>query len=48
MGAESAVPYLTARHPGGMRTYVSCIALDAADFDPGSPPGVETAVGEGR
>ncbi|MFD4553672.1 hypothetical protein ACFWP5_05005 [Streptomyces sp. NPDC058469] len=48
LGPESAVPYLTARHPGGRRTYVSCTALDAADFGPGSPLGVETAVREGE
>ncbi|WP_406335199.1 DUF2264 domain-containing protein [Streptomyces sp. NBC_00203] len=50
MGKESAVPYLTARHAGGTRTYVSCVLLDADGFDPvgPAPVGVDTVVEEGR
>jgi hypothetical protein len=48
MGPEPAVPYLTARHTGGTKPYLSCLVLDATGFDPASPLGVEATVRDDR
>ncbi|WP_326718320.1 DUF2264 domain-containing protein [Streptomyces sp. NBC_00243] len=48
MGRDSVVPYLTAHHAGGARTYVSCVLLDADGFDPEIPAGAGLAVHDER